>query len=321
VQSFDQAARALNLDWGCAYEGKQVQRWAEALGQTLAERRGAEADAYERGRRPEGPANDPDLLVIGMDGGRWQGREKDPQSGSRWREHKVLSVTSYRRGDGAESPPTPLLTTYVATTRGCREFGLLARVEAERRGIRQAPVVLNISDGGNWIDPLHAEHFPRHVRILDYYHAAEHLHEVAKAVHPQEQRRREELAQRLVGLLWRGQVEGLLAVLSGWCERLGPPQGGDGPEHPRRVVAQNLGYFARHREHVNYPAYRSRGWPIGSGVTEAGVKLMNKRIKGTEQFWSDQGVEAILTLRALWTSQDDRWDHYWSCHCLPRAAA
>jgi len=55
----------------------------------------------------------------------------------------------------------------------------------------------------------------------------------------------------------------------------------------------------------------SEGWPIGSGNTEAGVKQFNKRVKGTEQFWSEDGVEAILCLRGLWLSQDERWVVYW----------
>ncbi|MGQ9652247.1 MAG: hypothetical protein ACUVXJ_19305, partial [Phycisphaerae bacterium] len=47
------------------------------------------------------------------------------------------------------------------------------------------------------------------------------------------------------------------------------------------------------------------------GGTESAVKLFNKRAKGTEQFWSVPGVESILSLRALWLSQDGRWERYW----------
>jgi hypothetical protein len=72
---------------------------------------------------------------------------------------------------------------------------------------------------------------------------------------------------------------------------------------------------------MHYPAYRERGWPLGSGATESGVKQFNKRVKGTEQFWNPQDVEPILALRALWLSQDGRWDHYWLCPRLPRQAA
>lgn len=85
---------------------------------------------------------------------------------------------------------------------------------------------------------------------------------------------------------------------------------GDGPEHPRRVMADNVAYFTRHRRHMNYPEYRRQGWPIGSDGKEAGVKQFNKRVKGTDQFWSEAGVKSILALRAMWLSNDDRWD----CH-------
>ena len=86
----------------------------------------------------------------------------------------------------------------------------------------------------------------------------------------------------------------------------------DGPDHPRRLLHQNVGYFTKHREHMNYPEYRKRGWPIGSGVTEATVKQFNKRVKGSEQFWREERVEPILMLRALWISQDERWSKYWT---------
>ena len=104
-------------------------------------------------------------------------------------------------------------------------------------------------------------------------------------------------------------------------DRAGPPRANDPANHPRRVLHQTLGYFQRHAEHMNYPEYRKRGWPIGSGITEAGVKQFNKRVKGTEQFWHDQGVEPILALRSLWLSGDDRWNHYWLHHNPLRAAA
>ena len=61
---------------------------------------------------------------------------------------------------------------------------------------------------------------------------------------------------------------------------------------------------------MDYPAYRQKGWPIGSGVTETAVKQFNKCVKGTEQFWSLPGVESILALRALWLAQDGRWHRY-----------
>lgn len=320
-QPFHKVAQALGEDWGVDWDGKQIQRWVQAMGERLLGQQQAEVEALQRGVRPQGPPNDPRLLVIGMDGGRVQGREKNPDTQSRWREDKVLTISRYQPGDGGDRDPVCQATTYLATMKECRAFGVLARLEAERRGIRQAPQALVIGDGAAWIDTIHQEHFSPHVRIVDYYHAVEHLHDVAGAVYPHQEKRRRKLASRLETLLWRGQVAGILKVLHAAARKLGPPRATDPADHPCRVAAQNVGYFEKHQTHMNYPAYRQRGWPIGSGVTESGVKQFNKRVKGTEQFWTDEGVEAILALRALWLSDDDRWNHYWLCGRPLRAAA
>jgi hypothetical protein len=312
LHAFDQAALALNEDWDTHLDGKQVQRWAEALGAVLCVARDAEVRAYERGQRPGGPLNAPALLVIGMDGGRVQTREKAGENGSRWREDKVGALTSYQVGDGTPAhPPRPLVTTYVATMGAADPFGKLVHVEAERRGLRQATTVLVMGDGGNWIDPLSQREHLHDQRIVDYYHAAEHLHDVARAAWGRDTPEAAALAEQLETALWDGQVEQVITGLQAQATRLGPPQAPDAPEHPRRVLANNVGYFQTHRAHMDYPTYRRKGWPIGSGVTESAVKQFNKRVKGTEQFWNLPGVEAILCLRALWLSQDGRWQRYW----------
>ena len=41
---------------------------------------------------------------------------------------------------------------------------------------------------------------------------------------------------------------------------------------------------------------------------ESLIKQLNHRIKGTEQFWNDGGLEAVLQVRAAYLSQDDRAD-------------
>lgn len=321
-QPFAKAAQALNEDWASAYDGKQIQRWSQRTGEQLLAQQDAQRRAYQRGQRPRGPGNDPALLVIGMDGGRVQNREKNSENGSRWREDKVLSISSYLPGAPDEDkPPLPLVTTYLATMRASDDFGVLARLEAERRGIRQARQVVVLGDGAGWIDTLHQRHFKRHVRIIDWYHAAEHLHEVAKAAHPEHAGEQKQLADRLTEALWDGHVRDVIAAIEELSRRAGPPAENDPPDHPRHVLAQNAGYFRRHADHMNYPQYRQRGWPIGSGMTEAGVKQFNKRVKGTEQFWHNHGVEPILALRSLWLSDDDRWDHYWLCQSHLRSAA
>lgn len=251
-----------------------------------------------------------------MDGGRWQSREKDPETASRWREDKVLTVTSYVPGDGRAGAgargPAPLVRTHLATSRDAAAFGTMARVEAERRGYRQAETVIAMGDGGNWIDPLLEREFRVRARIVDWYHASAHLWDCARAVHGPQTPAASAMAERLEARLWDGQVERVVEALEGHAQNLGEPRADDPPGHPRRVLARNVGYFARHQEHMSYPAFRANGWPIGSGETEAAVKQFNKRVKGTEQFWHEQGIEPILALRAAWVSQDQTWARYWA---------
>lgn len=314
-KAFDEAAKSLNIDWKLTLHRKQIQRWSEALGQGMVSTRDRQVQAYRQGRYPEGPANAPQLLVIGMDGGRWQGREKDPESDSRWHEDKVLTVTSYLPGDGRDGDnarkPAPLVRTHLATSRDARAFGVMARVEAERRGYRQAQMVIAMGDGGNWIDPLLDREFRVQARIIDWYHASEHLWDCAKAIHGPQTPAAAALAERMEAWLWEGKVDRVIGALSEHAQRLGEPQPNDPPQHPRRTLHQNVGYFTRHQEHMDYPRYRSNGWPIGSGETEAAVKQFNKRVKGTEQFWNATGIEPILSLRAAWISQDEQWQRYW----------
>jgi hypothetical protein len=311
THSFDDGARALNIDWGTHFDGKQIQRWGEALGQTLVAERDKQLELFDQGQLPACKENEHELLVIGMDGGRVQTREKSEETGSRWKEDKVLTITSCLKGDGQEKPPAKLVTTCIATMQDAHAFGEMARLEAEKRGIRRAVEVIGIHDGGNWIDPLWETHFAAHDRVLDYYHAAEHLHEAARAACSSNLQAADQLADNWVTLLWEGQRDELIEQLIQMSRQAGEPLETDPQNHPRKVLATNAGYFEKHKEHIDYPAYRAKGWPIGSGITESGVKRYGKRVKGSEQFWNVAGVEAILALQSKWLSDDEQSTYYW----------
>jgi hypothetical protein len=306
-KSFDEAARSLEIDFGVSWDGKQIQRWAEAFGDRRVRERDAEVLRYQQGQRPtQSGLNEPLLLVIGVDGGRYQSREKDPETGSRWREDKVCTVTTYVPGDGGERKPQKLITTHLATARDAHAFGPMVRVEAERRGLCAAEAVTLMGDCGNWIDPLHQEHLPAHQRIADYDHAVEHLWEASRAILGPDSPKVPKLAQKLETWLYAGQVKKVIRRLQRECRRLGPLKESDGEHEPRRVLWRETGYFQRNGRHMDYPAYRARGWPIG------GVKQFNKRLKGTEQFWGERGIESMLAMRSMWICQDLRWAYYWA---------
>lgn len=116
------------------------------------------------------------------------------------------------------------------------------------------------------------------------------------------------------------QKEDVIVALEQASRQVGAPQSAECPDHPRRVLACNVAYFRHNQAFMAYPAYRRKGWPIGSGNVEAGAKQFNKRVKGTEQFWQPEGAEAMLCLRALWIAQDRRWQRYWRARPAYKAA-
>ena len=309
---FGPAARSLSIDWHGDLASAQIQRWSEALGDALVSQRQEQIKSLRRGIGPACPPNAALLVVVGMDGGRVQMREKNAESKSRWTEDKVATFTTYLPGDGKDQAPEPLVSTYVATMENVAGFGPQVALEAQRRGLTLAKLVLNISDGAAWIDFLAEQWRVADVRIIDYYHAIEHLHDVAEAVCGMKTPASWALWGELKTLLWEGRTSAVIAPIAHEQERAGPVQASDPDTHPRTILRRNLGYFQKHQEHMKYQEYRARGWPIGSGNTEAGVKCFNKRVKGTEQFWSKEGVEAIMALRALWLNQDGSWDRYWA---------
>ena len=67
---------------------------------------------------------------------------------------------------------------------------------------------------------------------------------------------------------------------------------------------------------MNYPQYRQKGYPIGSGAVESANRhVVGVRVKQSGMRWLDEGVRGILTLRALLRS--GRWTHWWEHQALP----
>jgi len=113
---------------------------------------------------------------------------------------------------------------------------------------------------------------------------------------------------------WRGRVDQVIAELGSWCEIQAGLCGGGlerlAEEDPRRIVARVLGYLEENRERMDYPRYRRAGLPWTTSHVEATVKVFNRRVKGSEKFWSEAGAEAILQLRAAFLSEDGRLDRH-----------
>jgi len=209
-----------------------------------------------------------------------------------------------------------LVRTAVASMASAAEFGYMAAAEVHRRSLDLASRKAFVCDGelSNWT--IWEQHFrePGFVPILDFLHLLTYLYAAAHAAggKPQQQWARYETWLRWA---WGGEREKLWATLCAASAQAGaPPQ--DAPEQDRRSILHDAARYVEHNlTRMDYLCYRRQGLPISSAPVESLIKQFNRRVKGTEKFWLEQGVEAVLQVRAAYLSEDGRADRYWN---MPR---
>jgi hypothetical protein len=136
---------------------------------------------------------------------------------------------------------------------------------------------------------------------LDYYHLREQVQKARLAVYGQESAEGQAWCERLLGLFYECGYEAAWEHLVAWRSTL---RGGK-----REAADRLLGYVAERREMIRYPDFRSRGWQIGSGPTEAQCKAATQRLKGRGRRWDRANAEAVMALDCLDNSH--AWNLYW----------
>ncbi|MCA9053344.1 MAG: hypothetical protein KDA75_05880 [Planctomycetaceae bacterium] len=72
-----------------------------------------------------------------------------------------------------------------------------------------------------------------------------------------------------------------------------------------------LNYVRTNLHRMDYPRYISRGWQIGSGVSESACKtIVGRRMKGRGV--RKRGSTALCQLRAAYRSEPTVWRRDWS---------
>ena len=62
---------------------------------------------------------------------------------------------------------------------------------------------------------------------------------------------------------------------------------------------------------MNYPRYRARGWPLGSGAVESACGQFGDRFKHNRMRWTRRTADAGHHIKAAILSQDQRWEKRW----------
>jgi hypothetical protein len=202
-----------------------------------------------------------------------------------------------------------LLTEYLGTMPEAGKATFAQRfTTGVDRGKARYPDALHVclGDGAQWNWDFFALHYPEAVWVLDFYHAATHLHTAAEAIcgpgteaEAYYERWRTTLRDE------EGGVARLLRSFLYYRNRAALSA------RAQRTLDTEFNYFRQHVELMQYADFRAAGLPIGSGVTEAGCKeLLKARFCRSGMRWKRASGAPLLQLRAIKLSQ--HWDSFWS---------
>jgi hypothetical protein len=267
-----------------------VRQHTEQQGQVLEETCQQEIETVVRTQESPGSVDTaPGVLVVEADGVLIRYRDG-------WHEVKLGLVAGHTAGK-------TVVPSYVAARASAEAFGPRLLAEAARRGAlavvewqgsitRPGLAVLRemtvLGDGAPWIWTLAAEHFGARTEIVDFYHACEHLWTVAHAAYGDTPKARR-WAERQT---WRLREKGAAPVLRALHAAHGATSA------MAEVLRRERGYFRTNAARMDYPTYRKRGLPIGSGAVESSAKhLVQQRMKRPGARWSEGGAQAVLNVR------------------------
>jgi hypothetical protein len=304
---YQKAQQHLAQTGGIEVSARQIQR--------VAQRVGSDAQTWQQ-REAQPGGCDASIMYVSADGTGVPMRRKElagrkgkqPDGTARTRQAYLGCVFTQHQTDEKGHPVRDYeSTTYVSSFQSIDQFGPMLRQEALRRGLSTAGKVLLLIDGAVGLENMGKDCFKDCVQIVDFYHAMEHAGRVLDALlgknHPERKARQRRWAKRLL----KDKVETLIKETRQACAT-----------HPQtQAVLDELGYFERNIQRMQYGSFRANGYFIGSGVVEAGCKtVIGARCKQSGMFWSQPGAENILALRCIHTSRrlDEFWKHRLNQH-------
>ena len=197
--------------------------------------------------------------------------------------------------------PERLVRSVLASRKCSDEFGPMVHQAAWERNFFGAERKAFLGDGlpVNWT--IWARHFGSFTPILDFVHALSYI--FAAAFAGRSQAEGVEVYKRWIQEVWTGKVGSILVELEQRSSDLGID--------PRRLVFEASRYLKNNSERMRYDEYRRQGLPIMTSAVESVIKMLNKRVKGSEKFWSEPGAEAILQLQADHLSETETMSRFW----------
>jgi hypothetical protein len=145
-----------------------------------------------------------------------------------------------------------------------------------------------VADGAEWIWKHVQALFPQARQVLDYYHWAQYVHNIAKA----------QYGTSLQGLEWAEATMtrlylGKVSTVLGGLRRMQPTS-----DDAAQTIANGWEYLNEHRGRTHYCQLRRGGYPLGSGGIESSNKFIcHVRLKRSGAWWYEGNSNQMLALR------------------------
>jgi hypothetical protein len=300
---------------GVEISEKRVRSISENVGEKALENRENELQKYDQGELEKETTFSGERLVITIDGGRTRirkqkkGKKKKNQKRkgyyTDWNEPKIFKL--YAINEKGEKLDKKILPFSDGTLIGLEKFKHLLKMYLYKTNAIDASQLIFIADGAPWIwnaiDEIIKEmdiDSSKIYKVLDFYHAAEHLWAVIDSLSNMNQHQKKRLFKKYRKQLKQGKIDSLIEILGV-------------KERKNQKVHKELRYFHGNEEKCRYKFFVDQNIPIGSGAIESAVRrIINLRLKGAGMFWLKHNAEAFLHLRCQLKS--NRWNQFFIKH-------
>ncbi len=240
------------------------------------------------------PTARPEQLVMGTDGA------MVALTSGEWREVKTVAFGEFHPFWDVKEGKVVTKTervSYFSRVAPAEAFNRLALVEWHRRGGENAHTVVAVQDGALWIQSFIDFHCPQAVRVIDFAHALGYVAAVGRAIHGAESIAFQQWYARMRRQMGCHPPQRTLSEL-----RLLQRQHPDHPEE--QTIESAIRYLEKRLPMIDYPHFRRRQLPIGSGHVESGHKVvMQHRMKRAGMRWAEENLNPMLALRVALCNQ------------------
>lgn len=271
---------------------RQTQRYGERMEAEVEHQR--QQVSVERIQFPDARHDHDQRKALSMDGGMVNIRHEG------WRELKVGAVFDVEKRL-ERNPQTQELdemahgvnVNYTAVVGSKDAFKPALWALAVQHNLPTARNRSVVADGALWIWDVAEDVCPDGTQVVDWFHAVEHLSEVAHALYPDDKHTHNRIRwlKTHKDHLYMGRIHEIIAALH------------------RRERADLARYFERHQRRMHYLEFRENVLPIGSGTVESGVKQYKQRLCATGMRWNYDCAQRMLVIRSasLSVTFDELW--------------